>query len=127
MNHLLATVLGALVLTATPALADGDATKGAVVFKKCMACHEGDKPVNKTGPYLMGIVGRPIASVEGFNYSAAMKTYAETAKVWDEATLDVYLSDPRKTVPGTKMALAPQKKPEERADLIAYLKTLPAP
>jgi cytochrome c len=80
--------------------------------------------VNKTGPHLVGIVGRAVASVEGFKYSDGMLEFAKTAGSWDEAKLDAYLADPKGFVPKNKMALAPQKKPEERADIIAYLKTI---
>jgi cytochrome c len=107
--------------------AEGDATKGAKAFNKCVACHSAKDATNKTGPHLLGIVGRAVASVPAYKYSPAMVEFAKTTLTWDEATLDTYLADPRKTIPGTKMALAPLKKPEERADLIAYLKTLAAP
>jgi len=108
---------------AGPAHADGDAAKGGVVFKKCMACHTADAAQNKVGPYLKGVVGRPTASIEGYSYSKAMKAKGQEGQVWDEATLDVYLTDPKKLVPGTKMVFVGLKKPDERADVIAYLKT----
>jgi cytochrome c len=127
MNFKVLTWFGACFFLAQPVMAEGDTAKGATIFKKCMACHEATKPLKKTGPHLMGIVGRPVASVEGFTYSKGMIAFAATSGVWDEAKLDVYFTDPRKAVPGTKMAFGPLKKPDERADLIAYLKTLPAP
>jgi cytochrome c len=92
-----------------------------------MACHAADKPQNKTGPHLVGIIGRPIASVEGYAYSSGMLEFAKTAVTWDETKLDGYLADPRKTVSGTKMAFPPMKKPEDRANVIAYLKSLTVP
>ncbi len=116
-----------LYLVVTPALAGGDATKGATVFKKCMACHAVDKPQNKTGPHMIGIVGRRVASVDGYSYSKAMLEFSKTTLTWDEATLNVYLENPRKTVAATKMAFAGLKKPDERADIIAYLKTVTTP
>ena len=126
MRRVLAAI-ALLALTSAPALADGDAAKGATVFKKCMACHEATKVQNKTGPHLVGLIGRAAASVEGYAYSPAMKAYAAKIGTWDEEKLDVYLADSRGQVPGTKMALAPLKKEDEREDLIAYLKSLPAP
>ena len=115
----------ALMALATPALADGDAAAGEKVFIKCKACHENEKGVNKIGPTLKGVVGRPTASVPGYNYSDAMKAKGAEGLVWDEATLTAYLPDPRKFVPGTKMAFAGLKKREEVANVIAYLKAHP--
>lgn len=112
------------VLASGQAFAQGDAAKGEKIFARCAACHEVKEATNKIGPYLKGVVGRPIATAEGYNYSNAMKAFAKTAGVWDEKNLDTYLSNPREVVKGTKMALGPMKKADERADLIAYLKTM---
>lgn len=112
-----------LVAAATAAQAEGDAAKGEKVFKKCMACHVVADTTNKVGPHLRGLVGRKAASVEGYKYSAAMVKKGEEGVVWDEATLTAYLPKPMAFVPGTKMAFAGLKKPEEIADIIAYLKT----
>jgi cytochrome c len=110
------------VSTAT-AFADGDAVNGEKVFKKCMACHTVTEKTNKVGPYLLGVVGRPIATAENYNYSDAMKEYALVGKVWDEANLTVYLENPKSVVAKTKMAFPGLKKPEDRLDVIAYLKS----
>lgn len=112
---------GAAVLTAvaTPSLAQ-DAAAGATVFRQCQACHVINQEQNRVGPHLVGIVGRPVASVEGFNYSDAMRAYGE-GKVWDAETLTTYLADPRGVVQGTRMAYAGVKDPEQLANLIAYL------
>ena len=99
----------------------GDAKLGAIVFKKCMACHSATEPVNKVGPSLMGIIGRPVASVEGYEYSTAMKTFG-AGKVWDEAELAAYLPKPSALVKGTKMAFAGLSKPEDIENIIAFLK-----
>ena len=115
----------ALMALASSALADGDAAAGEKVFIKCKACHENEKGVNKIGPTLKGVVGRPAASVPDYKYSDAMKAKGAAGMVWDEATLTAYLPDPRKFVPGTKMAFAGLKKPEEVANVIAYLKAHP--
>lgn len=116
-----AILMSALTLTAGSALAAGDAKAGATVFKKCGACHVATEPTNKVGPSLMGVVGRPVASVAGYSYSAAMKAFG-AGKVWDEATLTTYLADPRAVVKGTKMGFAGLKKPDDVANVIAYLK-----
>jgi cytochrome c len=117
--------LTAAVLFAVPAHAEGDAAKGEKVFAKCKACHENEKGVNKVGPTLKGVVGRKAASVEGYKYSEAMIAKGAEGVVWDEATLTAYLPDPKAFVPKTKMAFAGLKKPEEVADVIAYLKAHP--
>jgi cytochrome c len=108
-----------------PAHAEGDVAAGEKVFLKCKACHENEKGVNRVGPTLKGVVGRKTASVEGFNYSEAMKKKGAEGAVWDEATLAAYLPDPKAWVPGTKMAFGGLKKPEEVANVIAYLKSKP--
>jgi cytochrome c2 len=105
-------------------IADGDVTKGEKVSKKCKACHvfeEGGK--NKLGPALWGIVGRDIASHDGFNYSNALN---ELEGDWTYDKLDQFLAAPKKYVPGSKMVFAGLKKEQDRADLLAYLRTLDA-
>lgn len=111
------------VLLSTPAFAEGDAAKGEKVFLKCKACHDAEQGVNKIGPTLKGLVGRKAASVADYKYSEAMSAKGAEGVVWDEATLAIYLPDPKAFVPKTKMAFAGLKKPEEVADVIAYLKT----
>jgi cytochrome c len=106
---------------ATHAMADGDAAAGAVVFKKCAICHSPDAGVNKVGPSLHGIVGRHSASIADYNYSPAMKSFD---KVWDEAQLDTYLTNPRGVVVGTKMVFPGLKDDTDRKNVIAYLATL---
>ena len=113
-----------LIAAATAAHADGDAAAGATVFKKCAACHSVD-PTNKVGPSLKDVVGRPVASIEGFRYSKAMIAFGE-GRIWDEALLTEYLAAPRAVVKGTSMAFAGLKKPEDVANVIAYLKAPPA-
>jgi cytochrome c len=112
-----------LGLMATTAFAEGDVAKGEKVFKKCTACHSVADKTNKVGPYLAGVVGRKVAMVEGYAYSDSMKEYAATGAVWDETALSAYLENPKAIVAKTKMAFAGIKKEDERADLIAYLKS----
>jgi len=93
---------------------------GEIVFKKnCAVCHTLDAGKNKIGPSLAGVVSRKAGSVPGFAYSAANKNSGD---IWDEQTLDTYLTDPRKFMPGTKMVFAGLKNPEDRKALIEYLK-----
>lgn len=102
-----------------------DATKGAALAAKCKACHTFEQGgANRTGPNLWGVVNRKVAGHEGFAYSTAMVDHAKAAPVWDDKALFEFIENPRKVVEGTKMQFAGLKKPEERADLIAYLKTL---
>jgi len=115
-----------LGLMAGAAFADGDATKGETVAKVCMACHSFKDKSNRVGPYLVGIVDRPIATAEGYAYSESMKKYAadNPGGKWDTARLFKYLDNPRGEVPGTKMAFAGVHDEAKRNDLIAYLATL---
>lgn len=106
-----------------PLLAGADAAAGATVFKKCASCHSAEKGgPNKVGPDLWGVVERPIASHEGFSYSAGMKTFAEANKTWTYDHLSFFIEAPKKHVPGTAMGFAGVKKPDERANLIAWLR-----
>ena len=113
-------------------LASVDIAKGETLFGRCSACHTVESGgANKVGPNLWDIVNRPIASHEGFAYSGAMKEFSEGgAVVWDYDHLDHFLESPKGLVRGTAMGFAGLKKPEDRADIIAYLHTLsdnPAP
>ncbi len=106
--------------TTDTAPAETAVASGADLFKQCVACHTIDKGGrNAVGPNLHGIDGRAIASVEGFNYSAALKAKGGN---WDDAALDAYIADPRAAVPGNKMAFAGVKDAEKRKVLVAYLK-----
>jgi len=116
-------VLAAAAIVATgfaaAAHADGDSAKGKKVFAKCMACHAVEAGKNKVGPSLHGIIGRKSGSLEGFTYSDAMKNANIT---WNDAELDKYLTNPKKDIPGNKMAFPGLPKADDRANVIAYLK-----
>jgi cytochrome c len=107
----------ALLATATPTTAQTPAAAPAA-FNACKACHTVNKGGrNGIGPNLNGVVGRPAASVAGFNYSPALKA---SKLRWDAKTLDEYLAGPTKKVPGTRMPIATPDA-AKRAAIIAYL------
>lgn len=110
-------------------LQTADADAGARVIRKCQSCHNWEEgSANKTGPELYDIVGRQIAHVSDFAYSDTLMALSE--QDWDYDHLDAFLESPRTYAPGTKMTFAGIKNPDERADLIAFLRTLspsPAP
>lgn len=107
------------VVAPTLVLAD-DAAKGARVFQQCKACHAVEKGVkNGVGPNLSGLFGRKAGTVEGFGYSEAMKG---AGFAWDEARIAQYVKNPKKFLPGNKMAFVGLKRQDQIDDLIAYLK-----
>jgi cytochrome c len=104
------------------AFADGDVMAGEKKFsERCLACHLVTGQTNKIGPYLKGVIGRPVATAEGFVYSEAMKAFAATGAVWDEVTLEEFLRYPNGVVKGTTMLAAPMMNRADRADLTAFL------
>jgi nitrite reductase (NO-forming) len=98
--------------------AAGDASAGRLVFRKCQACHSIEPGKNLLGPSLAGVIGRKAGTEAGYNYSPAMKS---AGIVWNAQTLDQYLTDPAKVVPGNKMPFPGLKTDHDRADVIAYL------
>lgn len=99
---------------------------GEKVFKKCKACHQvGEGAKNKTGPMLNGIVGRQMATVDGFKYSKTMAEMGEEGMVWDDANMHAFLTKPKSFVKKTKMSFAGLKKEEDIDAVIAYLKSHP--
>lgn len=107
-----------LVLAAgSVAHAAGDPGRGRAIYEHCMGCHAIGYEV--VGPDHAGLYGRKSGSLPSYDYSPAMRAAGLT---WDAATLDRFLANPRGVVPGTKMGFAGVPDPDERADLIAYLK-----
>jgi cytochrome c len=106
----------------------GDPVRGERVFQYCYSCHSVQPDeTNLQGPNLHRIVGRRIASQEGFTYTPALRAFAKREERWSEALLDQYLAAPYKLVPKTSMAFPGIEAQDERADLIAYLRSRSGP
>ena len=121
LTILSATLLAAGLVSA-PAYADGDAAAGKELFqKKCAVCHSPEAGQNKIGPSLHGVVGRKAGTLDTYTYSDAMKNANRT---WDASTLDVYLTNPRQTIPGIKMIFPGLPDKSDRDNVIAYLTSL---
>ena len=120
----------ALLALSASARAEGDATKGKAAFGKCGICHQvGPGAKTLVGPELNGIVGRKAASVADYAmYSAGMKKLGTEGFTWTEDKLDKWIADPKAMIPDSPMALAFPGIPDagERADIIVFLKTVPA-
>lgn len=106
----------------------GDAGKGQEIFvKQCAFCHAADNNAKASlqGPTMVGVAGRPLGTVEGYTYTSAIKRAAKQQKlVWTDENLDAYIKNPNGLIQGTRMVFAGIADEKERADLIAYLKTL---
>ena len=117
---------GAFAQGDTPAgaPAPGDVAAGEVVFKKCAVCHMvGEDAKTRVGPILNGVFGRTAGTLEGYNFSAAMKKAGDEGLVWTPETMAEYLVKPRDFVKGTKMTFAGVPNPDDLANVIAYLLT----
>lgn len=98
--------------------------QGAKVFRRCAACHMiGEDAKSRVGPEMNGLNGRVAGSLPDFKYSDAMVKAGEEGLVWDDDSLMAYLENPKKLVPGTKMAFAGLKSEDDRRAVIAYIDT----
>jgi cytochrome c len=111
-----ATLALAASLAASAASAASDADRGEQIYQACTDCHSLDK--SDVGPRHRGVFGRKAGSLPDYDYSDALKS---ASIVWDEETLDKWLTDPQAFVPGAKMFFHLDN-PQDRADVIAYLK-----
>ena len=98
----------------------GSARRGRLLFLQCRSCHSLDEGgMNKVGPNLYGLFGSAAGKVDGFVYSQAL---VESGIVWSAETLDAWLAAPSDLVPGNRMIFTGIADPQDRADLIAYLR-----
>lgn len=103
----------------------GDPARGERVFQYCYSCHSVVRgETSLQGPNLAGIIGRPIAAQNDFDYSPAMRDLASREWVWSEALLDRFTAEPEAVAPKTSMQFHGIDDPAERADLIAYLRSV---
>ena len=118
--------MGALAAIAAgaSAFAQGISDPGERAFQYCFSCHSVEKNQTETltGPNLNGVIGRPIATKAGFNYTEAMKTFGK-GKTWTPELIAQFIKDPKAMVPGTRMEKPPGPRNDaERSALLEYLK-----
>jgi len=117
---------GPLFEPITAMLASADPAAGEKVFKKCSGCHTvAEGGANGAGPALYGVVERTMGSIAEFGYSPELLAYGE-GKTWTYEELNGFLWKPKKYIKGTKMGFGGLKKVQDRADVVAYLRTLSA-
>ena len=125
IRHIAAIAL-AVICTAGASSAEllGDAEAGKKAFTQCRGCHQvGEGAKDKIGPHLNGIFGRRAAAHEGFRYSKSMQRAGNDGLMWTVKTLDAYIENPRALVSKTRMSFRGMKDEQERANLMAYLRT----
>lgn len=119
---LLALATVAVLVASGTARAEGDPAAGEKLFRQCRSCHAVEPDKNRVGPSLHGIVGRTAGSVASFpGYSEGLKA---AGFAWDDARLDAYLTNPKTVIPDSRMVFAGLPATADRANLIAYLKSL---
>jgi cytochrome c len=121
-KHIALVALVLAVAAPATARAEGDPNHGKELYAQCMACHQ--IRYNQVGPRHVGLFGRKAGSLPDYSYSPALRN---SGIVWSEQTLDRWIENPRALVPGTKMLFGGMPDPQDRADLIAYLKIATQP
>lgn len=105
----------------------GDADRGETLFRQCSGCHQvGPEADNRIGPHLNRVFGRKAASLEEFRYSKAFLRAGTKGLEWHLDTLDAFVANPKAMVPGTRMSFRGLEDPQDRADLLAYLRAYSA-
>lgn len=122
-----AIAIAALMVNAGVAAAQGDVALGKQMFdERCAGCHTVGEDA-KSGPGLSNLIGRPAASLEGYEYSDGMVEAAQAGVVWDIETLGKFITKPRTVVNGSNMAFTGLRNPDDVANVIAYLATFSPP
>ncbi|ESQ82684.1 hypothetical protein AEAC466_16220 [Asticcacaulis sp. AC466] len=121
--HVLA--MAGVIHASSGGVGGGQVAQGARIFtQQCSLCHDDSQHmVNDNGPALFGVVGRPVGSVDGYNYSPALQRAGQSGDVWTVKQLDRFLTGPEAMYAGTGMPMH-FRTTQERAAIIAYLKTL---
>lgn len=105
----------------------GDPEAGKIVFSQCQGCHQvGDGAEHGIGPHLNGIFGRRAASHPEFNYSASLERLGNNGVEWHFDTLEIFVEEPRRLASGTRMSFRGLESPQDRANLLAYLRQFSA-
>lgn len=114
--------------TATVVSAQGDPERGEILYRPCAACHMiGEGAINRIGPHLTGLVGRPAGVAMDYRYSEALIDAASEGLIWTEEALDDFLADPMGYIPDLRMVFRGIRDPQDRADLVAYLRDAGGP
>lgn len=122
-RHALAVVAACLWSGAATGQDMGDETRGEAVFGKCRGCHTvGQGARNGIGPHLNEVFGRVAGGLEGFRYSKAVQRAGAKGLEWHLDTLDAFLTQPKALIPGTRMSFRGLDDPQDRADVLAYLR-----
>jgi cytochrome c len=111
----------AIALMSATARADSDAAKGTHTFQRCYACHSVSDDDRLSGPTLRGVFGRRAGTLNGFEYSPALREAGQRGLVWTVETLDRFLEDPEELVPGVRMGGVRLRNPDERRAFIRWL------
>ena len=120
--------VAALMVSTGGAWAEGDVALGKEKFEdRCTSCHAVGEVAAKNGPTLNNLIGRPAASIEGFEYSDGMLEAAQAGVVWDIETLSKFITKPRSVVNGSNMSFTGLRNPDDVANVIAYLATFSPP
>ncbi len=127
LRFLIVLMVAGMMGASAVALAAGDPVAGKKAFRICATCHTTVPRMMKIGPSLAGVVDRIPGTAPVYPYSPAMKAYGRDGAVWNEETLFAYLEAPAKTVKGTGMSFSGVPDPQQRIDIIAYLKQFSGP
>ena len=119
--------VAALLAGASGALAQDVALGEQKFMDRCAMCHAVGNDPDKNGPSLNNVIGRPVASLKGYNYGPAMIEVGQAGVVWDVETLAKFIEKPRSVVNGSNMAFTGYRDPEDVANVIAYLATFSPP